>query len=377
MDAVSLVKNLGFELESDTYDNALSKIIIKDNEGYLYITSYNSLQQNHLPERFCKSNSYTIYNIKLWCKLNNKPFELISTLYVNSDREYLEWKCLKENCNQIFKAKWYAVICGTGCGVCDGRQVTISNCLIKSNPDIASEWHSTLNGALTPYDVTLGSNKRIWWQCSKNPKHVWSRKINDRKYNSCPYCAGQLASEDYNLLKDNPELCEEWNYERNKKTPDEYTPQTNQKVWWKCKECGHEWKASICSRNGRDKTGCNECFKSKGEIRIKEILDEFNIKYKREYIFDELFSDLHNPLRFDFAIFDNESNFKCLIEYDGEFHFKKYYKNQNFEILQYHDKLKNQYCKNNNFILIRIPYWQFNKLDNIIYKWLNKFNLIK
>lgn len=46
----------------------------------------------------------------------------------------------------------------------------------------------------------------------------------------------------------NPVLCSEWNYNRNITTPDMYLPNSNSKVWWKCSE-GHEWKASIDSRN--------------------------------------------------------------------------------------------------------------------------------
>ena len=43
--------------------------------------------------------------------------------------------------------------------------------------------------------------------------------------------------------------------------------------------------------------------------------------------------------------------------------------------VQYHDKLKNKYCKKNNIPLIRIPYWQFDKIEQILDKWLNKYGL--
>ena len=50
------------------------------------------------------------------------------------------------------------------------------------------------------------------------------------------------------LLAVNPELCKEWNYDKNKTTPDMYSPNSNVKVWWVCR-CGHEWRASIDERN--------------------------------------------------------------------------------------------------------------------------------
>ena len=37
-------------------------------------------------------------------------------------------------------------------------------------PELSKEWHPTKNGDLTPYDVTVGSHKKVWWICSKGHK---------------------------------------------------------------------------------------------------------------------------------------------------------------------------------------------------------------
>lgn len=56
----------------------------------------------------------------------------------------------------------------------------------------------------------------------------------------------------------NPSLSAEWNKKKNGKlTPKNYTANSNQKVWWTCKY-GHEWLATIESRNNR-KYGCPYC----------------------------------------------------------------------------------------------------------------------
>lgn len=63
------------------------------------------------------------------------------------------------------------------------------------------------------------------------------------------------------------------------------------------------------------------------------------------------------PLRFDFAIIDEEKNLIKLIEYDGSQHFKpseQFGGQKAFEDLQQRDKLKNDYCKINNINLLRI-----------------------
>ena len=64
---------------------------------------------------------------------------------------------------------------------------------------------------------------------------------------------------------------------------------------------------------------------SRGEIRIEEILKENDIVYKEEYIFPELRAENGSPLRFDFAIFDDDGNIDYLIEYQGR---------QNYEPVQ-------------------------------------------
>ena len=58
------------------------------------------------------------------------------------------------------------------------------------------------------------------------------------------------------LLSQYPFVAQEWNYEKNDKTPTEYTSGSNQKVWWRCKQ-GHEWQAVIYNRTAGN--GCPYC----------------------------------------------------------------------------------------------------------------------
>ena len=47
---------------------------------------------------------------------------------------------------------------------------------------------------------------------------------------------------------------------------------------------------------------------SRGEIKIEEILKEKGIVFEEEYSFPDLVSISGHPLRFDFAVFDDEGN---------------------------------------------------------------------
>ena len=89
-------------------------------------------------------------------------------------------------------------------------KVTKDNNLAIKRPDLVKQWHPTLNETLTPDQVTPGSNKKVWWQCLKNPKHEWQATVHSRtNVHGCPYCSGQRPSEDYNLAIKRPDLANE------------------------------------------------------------------------------------------------------------------------------------------------------------------------
>ena len=101
-----------------------------------------------------------------------------------------------------------------------------------------------------------------------------------------------------------------------------------------------------------DLTSCG-CIRSKGEYQIEQLLKSQNIKYVREYSFSDLIDDL--PLRFDFAVFNNEDKLLGLIEFQGEQHYNPSNGFYNETIIE-HDKMKKEYCKTCNIPLIEIKY---------------------
>ena len=61
---------------------------------------------------------------------------------------------------------------------------------------------------------------------------------------------------------------------------------------------------------------------SRAEIKIEEILTKAELPFKMEYIFPGLNSENGRPLRFDFAVFDDDGNIDFLIEYQGKQHYE-------------------------------------------------------
>ena len=61
-----------------------------------------------------------------------------------------------------------------------------------------------------------------------------------------------------------------------------------------------------------------------------------------------------------------------LIEYDGIFHYEDIFNNPNkFLMRNLNDEIKNTYCKNNNIPLLRISYWDFDRIEEILERELN------
>ena len=116
------------------------------------------------------------------------------------------------------------------------------------------------------------------------------------------------------------------------------------------------------------KARCYYCNESKGEKRVAKFLDSHNINYSSQ----KMYNDCRNPktgrkLKFDFYLNDLD----ILIEYDGEYHFiKTRHPGDKLKETQYRDGIKNRYVKEKNIRLIRIPYMDFDRIEEILGKKL-------
>ena len=165
------------------------------------------------------------------------------------------WKCPKGH-------EWQSAVSnrnkGSGCPYCSGRySIKGKNDLKTINPTLAEEWNYEKNTGLTPMDILPSSNKKVWWKCPKG--HEWVTSVANRsKGNGCPYCSNKIVLKGENDLETvDPTLAKEWNYIKNGNLkPNDFSSNSGQKVWWKCDE-GHEWQATIDSRNNGH--GCPFC----------------------------------------------------------------------------------------------------------------------
>ena len=174
-----------------------------------------------------------------------------------------------------FDFEWQTVINSrhknNGCPYLSGKAAWPGfNDLQTVNPELATQWHPIKNGNLKPTDVTIGSNRKVWWLLPyddiKTGKHFnfeWQDTITNRIHGyACPYLSGHAVWKGFNDLQTtNPELAKQWHPTKNSNLkPTDVTAGSDKKVWWLLpyddirtgKHFDFEWQAKVNNRvNGR------------------------------------------------------------------------------------------------------------------------------
>ena len=146
-----------------------------------------------------------------------------------------------------------------------------------------------------------------------------------------------------------------------------------------------EYKCLLCGRVSKTQAGkllngessCHYCKASLGERKIIGVLEENEIFFEREKIFESCRSK--RPLPFDFYL----PGFNTLIEFQGEQHFHPVdfsytptraaseKAKKSFERIQERDKIKREFANQNGFNFIEINYKEMNKIEEILKLKLN------
>lgn len=143
---------------------------------------------------------------------------------------------------------------------------------------------------------------------------------------------------------------------------------------YKCKcDCGNEIIVPSSCLTTKHTSSCG-CINSYYNMYIGVLLTKMNVFHKPEHTV----TINGNKYRYDFYLPD----YNTLIEYDGEQHYMPVnFGNWNdeelqkhFKITQEHDAIKNEYCEQHNINLLRIPYWEKQNIETIIYNHLQRLN---
>jgi len=233
---------------------------------------------------------------------------------------------------------------------------------------------------INPWQISRYSNVVIYLKCQDKSYHE-SHPLKCASFNEkseCPYCGSHSNNKLHkfdSLGMLYPQVLDIWS-EKNNKTPYEYSPYSNKKVWWKCLDGKHEdYYRDINSSNKICKFRCPECVRERDESFLQEkvrlYLESLNIG---QILHENKCTILpKNPkvLKGNNRLpFDNEvKELKLIIEVHGKQHyeitgFTYLTANCNNTTLEYefhYQKLKDRYKKfiayKQKYNYLVIPYW--------------------
>lgn len=198
---------------------------------------------------------------RLWHPTRNLP--LLPDAVSHASTRKVWWQCLKDP-----RHEWEATVSsrsrGAGCPVCVHKVIIPGvNDLETEFPELASEWHPTLNETEKPNAVSGWTPRKAWWQCSLDERHVWTASIESRASRGlgCPICSNKKTEPGLNdLASTHPHLIAEYMHSKNSVPITTINAGSHVNRWWKCVECGAEWRASPGNRTRVD-SGCPRCAK--------------------------------------------------------------------------------------------------------------------
>ena len=203
------------------------------------------------------------------------------------------------------------------------------------------------------YELPERVNKRILWHCKcdcgkeidvigSNLKRGNTKSCGCLRHNSPPN-KEDLANQQFGLLK----------------VINVYQKDKQGRTYYNCLcQCGNYKNVRSDHLKSGKIISCGCYHRSKGEDKIKQILINNKIPFEEQKTFFDCRDQ--RPLPFDFYV-----NNQYIIEYDGIQHFKPnggWNKQDNVLKVQQHDKIKNQYCKEHNIPIIRVPYTKYETL---------------
>lgn len=206
---------------------------------------------------------------------------------------------------------------------------------------------------------------------------IFKQTLNKHKSNrGCPYCANENNISRFKKLGKENLWSNEKFIEKSKKIHNNFYSyeHTDYKEMRKLIiiNCPIHGKFKQKAKDHITGSGCPICNFSKGELKIKYYINNHNIKLVLQKKFENCFGKNNIKLPFDFYLPD----YNTCIEYDGPQHYKPVCfggislerANLNFQRTKTNDKIKNEYCLQNNIRLLRIPHWEFKNIDSILEK---------
>lgn len=371
--ARKLFKKVGFTLLATEYTG------IFDNMPYICDThpdlgiqyaSLTGINQGHTNcpkcryEKTANSQKEDFEIVKALFKLHN--LKLLDTQYINC-KQQLHYIC-NNHPNEGIQTITYDALKNSAKFACKRCAYEyISDIKRMSDKDIKSVVESK---GFELIEIIKEKHTKIKYICPKHRNKGIQTKLlydftSEENGHGCIYCSGmaQITNQEFIERMYNLNSCI--------KIKSKYINHHSD-IDCECSECGYKWTNKASNLMYGD-GNCPNCGGSKGERKIRDILNKYGIQYQREYSFNDLVSDNNVVLRYDFALLNNVGIY-YLIEYDGIGHYEpvdfngkgKMDAEKIFKDRLKYDNRKNDYAENHNIPLLRIPYWDFDNIEKIL-----------
>lgn len=254
-------------------------------------------------------------------------------------------------------------------------------------------WDWDKNEGIDPWKITYNNSAvYIWIKCQEKSYHN-SYRINCSNFNAgyrCSYCKCNKVHRFDSLGWLHPEVFKYWS-DKNQKSPYEYAPYSNKKVWWKCIEGKHEDYLRAISNLDKQKFRCPKCVEERNESILQEKVRKYleNLGYKVNHEFNcelvPISPKTKLPMPFDNEVIIGHNH--LIVEVNGIQHYDIYAYSgvwkkkgttpeQQLHKQQLHDRYKKYVAYYSGYFYMAIPYWTDDKDE--LYKALidNKINEI-
>ena len=351
------------------YKNIKSRITVMNKEGYLGYQNFSELRYSQGSfKRWHKSNPYSLYNIKLYLKINKPFIELSEEVEEYKNKKTLmKFKCL--NCGKEFEK--------TLAHLMDGNLKVCTNCTnFNFNKDKKDKFYIKTLDLLKEKDMLLVSSyTRTHEDIYVKDKEGYIYKTNYHKIKTMPKgeFVHQFKFHPSNIYTiDNIKT-----YIKNNNIPVEIISKDYESsisiMEFKC-SCGETFKTSWDRVRSLSKIKCDICSSKKSSLEEKteNWLKENKINFENQYKFEDC--KFKRCLPFDFKIEYN--GVVKLIEVDGAQHYQPvegFGGEERYKSQLLRDEIKNNYCIENNIPLLRLGYKDFytdlykEKLEKFIY----------
>lgn len=272
--------------------------------------------------------------------------------YVSSG---LKIKLRHNICNREYMVSPNKFLQGNRCPECFGKYKKTTKQYKKEVFDLVSDEYEVLG-------EYIGAKAKIKMKHNECGREYCVSPDNFLRGAKCPLCKENKI----NRRKTHEQFCKEvYDLVGNEYIVIDNYIESRIKISIKHSVCGNVYK--VRPQDFLYNSRCPKCNESKGEKNIRVLLEKYQVAHDTQYKFDDC--RYKKPLPFDFVVFNSDTSVNCLIEYDGEQHYipvEHWGGEEGLKQRQHNDQIKNQYCKNNNIKLIRIPYWNFDNIEDIL-----------